>query len=71
MEKITKYRILKNIYVEGLGEFRKGAIAMLNRDELNMFPDYAIEHEGDYVQGFRDDAKPIDCEFDNEPEDSD
>ena len=56
MKRLSSYKILRNIYVEGLGEFRKGTTAALNKEEANMFPSSAIAKQADYLQGFDDQA---------------
>ena len=62
MKNINKYRVIKSIYVDGLGEFSKGQEAQLSEDEAAKFPDGFIEQKQPYIQSFTDETRAI--EFD-------
>ncbi len=59
MNHIKTYRVLRSIYVEGLGEFRKGCIAVLDKTDAAKFPDGFIEIQAEYAQGFDDEPAPM------------
>jgi hypothetical protein len=68
MKRYASYRVLKSIYVEGLGEFRKGTTAMLSEAEADKFPTSYLVQDAVYLQGFDEDAEPIDFRDEEETE---